>query len=726
MGCQQTNGCVLVVVCGMLLAASQARTVGADLPAGSAPPALGAPHFPSRLHTFVWRNWELVTPDRMAKVLGCKPDEVLAIGRSMGLADPPTVTDDQWRRSYITVMRRNWHLLPYEQMLTLLGWDSDKLAFILKEDDFLFIKLGSLKPKCEPLRYEVPTPQQTERARQIARIVSETFGKDIAPHGEPPFAFVRQLSEVSPTAVPAAAKEETNERLELRYLYSYFALYGDPLAEPETDPYPDGYLQKLAALGVNGVWMQAVLNKLAPSKDFPEFGQGWERRLENLRKLVDRAGTFGIKIYLYLNEPRTMEPAFFERHPGIRGVGGGNQYAMCVSTPAVQRFLSDSLAHVFKQVPNLGGAFTISASENLTNCWSHGGGKDCVRCSKRSPAEVIADTNRAMAEGMWRSSPSAKFIVWDWGWNDAWAEGIITALPKKCWFMSVSEWSLPIERGGVKSSVGEYSLSSVGPGPRATRHWAIAKKCGLRTVAKLQVGNTWEMAAVPYVPVLQLVGEHMRNLATAGLDGVMLGWTLGGYPSPNLEMTRVFSTASPPTVGEAMKQVAEKWYGATSADAVVKAWREFSEAFREYPFNGGLIYCAPHHWGPANLLYTTPTGYKATMVGIPYDDVDGWRTIYPAEVMAGQFEKIATGWWAGLESLRGARGQADPVNAARIDQELRIAEVVYLHCKSVANQVRFVLARRVWASNPPADKAAAARSTMTNIVKEDLGLARRL
>jgi hypothetical protein len=56
-----------------------------------------------------------------------------------------------------------------------------------------------------------------------------------------------------------------------RYVYSYFALYGDPLMEPERDPFPDAYLERLARCGVNGVWMQAVLNTLAPSKEFPEF-----------------------------------------------------------------------------------------------------------------------------------------------------------------------------------------------------------------------------------------------------------------------------------------------------------------------------------------------------------------------------------------------------------------------------------------------------------------------
>jgi hypothetical protein len=117
------------------------------------------PHFPDRLHTFVWRNWSAVEPDRLAKVLGTSVENVQAIADSMGL--PPyrpkrTEARDrrQEARGYITVLRRNWHLLPYDQLLTLLDMSADQLAHSLREDDFLFSKLGLLKPKCEPLKYQ--------------------------------------------------------------------------------------------------------------------------------------------------------------------------------------------------------------------------------------------------------------------------------------------------------------------------------------------------------------------------------------------------------------------------------------------------------------------------------------------------------------------------------------------------------------------------------------------
>src|SRR5690606_14909600 len=113
---------------------------------------------------------------------------------------------------------------------------------------------------------------------------------------------------------------------------------------------------------------------------------------------------------------------------------------------------------------------------------------------------------------------------------------IIPKLPKDSAFMSVSEWGLEFKKRGTKGRVGEYSISNIGPGPRASKHWSIARKHGLRTIAKIQAGTTWEIGAVPYIPALENVAQHAANLREAQVDGLMLGWTLGGYPSPNLEI----------------------------------------------------------------------------------------------------------------------------------------------------------------------------------------------
>jgi hypothetical protein len=166
---------------------------GEVLPTGSAPEAIVFEHFPDRLHAFVWRNWELVSLERMAAVLQTSPEKVERIGLSMGLPAHVTPPAEYQQRGYISIIRRNWHLLPYKQLLTLLDWEAEELAFALREDDFLWIKLGSLKPSCPVLRYAEPNESARERCAQIAATVSSHFGEALAQSARPRFDFLRDL-----------------------------------------------------------------------------------------------------------------------------------------------------------------------------------------------------------------------------------------------------------------------------------------------------------------------------------------------------------------------------------------------------------------------------------------------------------------------------------------------------------------------------------------------------
>ncbi len=694
----------------------------ADLPKGTAPKPVAFPHFPSRLHAFVWRNWPLVTVDRMARVVGAKPAEIKRLGRTMGLGAPPRITRDQQARSYITVIKRNWHLLPYEQLLNLLDWNAEQLAFTLREDDFLWVKLGNLKPQCEPLRYQPPDEAMLRREGEIARIVREEFPKGAAHAEEPLFGFVAQLS-----SMPAASAIKPAATDSLRFCYSYFALYGDPLLEKHADPYPEGLLARLAQAGVNGVWLQAVLHKLAPCPFEPERSARYAERLKNLAALVARARKHGIRILLYLNEPRALPLRFFESRPQLKGVVEGDHAALCTSVPEVQDFIVNSIATICRAVPDLGGFFSISGSENLTNCWSHGGGAGCPRCGKRPPADVVAGVNRLFVDGIKKAGTKAQLIAWDWGWNDAWAGDVIRQLPAEATLQSVSEWSLPIERGGVKSEVGEYSISSIGPGPRAQRHWKIARERGLKTIAKIQAGCTWELSAVPYIPAVENVARHAENLRGAHVDGLMLGWTLGGYPSPNLEV--VSETLACGSGDEAMKRVAQRRFGPTLGPEVVKAWRGFSAAFREFPYHGGLVYSGPQQMGPANLFWAEPTGYAASMVGFPYDDLNAWRAIYPPEIFVQQFEKVADGFDRALADLQAAMAHepgTTPAQRRALAAECGVAEAAAIHFRSSANQARFVLARQAAAAAKTTEATAPHRAAMEKVLKDEVALARRL
>ena len=717
----------LLLVAMLLGALTATAAAQSPLPGGPTPEPLAFPHFPSPLYTFIWRNWNAVDVDRLAKIVDATPEQIRELAEAMGLPPAVPVSEDLKRRNYLSLVRRNWHLLPYEQLLPLVNMTAEELAFVLREEDFFYAKLGMLKPKCPRLVYQAPDAATKARLAEIKSWVQETFGEELKQPGEPRFAFVEEFREAKPGIQLRPIDKSV---FKVKYIYSYFAMYGDALLQPELDPFPDGLLQRLASQGVDGVWLHVVLRQLAPGgPDFPEFGADHEKRIENLKKMVARAKRFGIDIYLYMNEPRSMPNAFFKDRPDTAGIVEGEFTAMCTSSPKVRAWLSNSLAYIFTQVPGLGGVFTISASENLTNCASHGGlggtPNTCQRCKGHSEEEVIADTNALIEEGVHRGNPEAKVIVWDWGWKgNGLAPETIARLPKSVWLASVSEWSAPYERGGRKERVGEYAISVVGPGPRAEQEWKLAREAGLKTVAKVQFNNTWEICTVPYIPVMDLVAEHSHNLATSGVDGLMLSWSLGGYPSPNLDIAGRFSKRPIPSVEEALDAAARDRFGAQAAPHARQAWSQMSQAFQEYPYNISFTYAGPQQVGPANLLFAKPTGFGGTMTGIPYDDLASWCRPFPPEVFTAQFEKMTQQWKPALAELQKVVELTPADKRADAESELRVATACYLHFRSETNQCRFILARNALAElDPASDAAKAKKQELAAIVRDELDAA---
>ena len=676
--------------------------------------AIDFEYFPSRQHAFVWRNWSVVDKHRLAEVMATSVENIENMAVSMGLSRKQTI-EPEWATTYgyITVLRRNWHLLPYDQLTLLLGMGREELKYRLIEDDFLYEKLGSVKPQCEPLRYVEPDEDMQRRTEQFARDVAPLV-KTAYDVDDERFGFMREFDKVKKSKKRADSQSQ-HEGFELRMIFPYFADYGDPLLDEELKSYPEELFRRLSEAGVNGVWLHSVLRMMVlPEGGFPGDEKALDR-IEGLKRLVARAGKYGVKIYLYLNEPRALHKDYFDGNAAREALAGPEFQGLrsfCTSKPEVLSWISNSMENLFSEVEGLGGVFTITASENYTSCasrpYAH---SHCPLCKDRPYADIIVDVNTAIEQGVHRGNPDAKVIVWDWGWPDDKCEEIISRLPKSCWFMAVSEWGKPIERGGVKSHIGEYSLSAVGPGPRALRNWEFARKAGLKTLAKVQVNATWEMAAVPSVPVLDLVAQHAENLSGQDVNGVMLSWSLGGYPSENLKLFQSFRRGD--TADDAVVRLAHSEYGDKAAAKVREAWRVCSEGFTNFPFQMRMLYSGPQHWGPSNPFYTRPTGYPATfVVNIPYDDVYYWKTIYPMEVWLDLMDKSADGFGEGAKLLREALQKVDCKHRKALEMELGRMLAVYNHLKSGAEQGRFFDARNRYLKATSDEERAECKATM--------------
>lgn len=600
------------------------------------------PHFPTRMQAAIFRMWETVKADRIANALNIPEAKIAQIADDMGL--PPQKNMDEWEsRGYITTIRNLWYILPYDQLLSVLNMTEDKLAEILVTDDFLSTKLGGFKPECEPVVFEELTEQQREQTLKIKNIMQTEF-KDLF-DGALPFRF---FDEDAPTAILHSQGDDDH----INMIYSFCGLYANALDNDTSISYPDSLLFKYCEMGINAVWLPAVLYQVTEFPFDPSYSAGYKDRQKRLSELIERAGKFGIKVFLYLNEPRFMPPAFFEKYPEMRGktFPNGNT-SMCTSDPRILEYLKNAVAELCRAVPGIGGFYMINFSENLTHCKSVAFGEDCPKCKDIPPQKLTADVLCAIAEGAESVDPSIKILAYTWVWmaymgKDG-IEELLDFLPKNVIPMCVSEAQKDYCIGGIENKIRDYSMSIPGPGDDSRWIWSRAREKGHQVAAKVQVNTTWESSTVPYMPVYDLICEHMKNLHDEGVENLMLSWTLGGYPSFNLKLAiNYLKNPTEETYDSLLKEEYGEW-----ASVVKSAATKFSNAFREFPFYVGTLYHGPQNAGPSTLLYENPTGREATMTCYAFDDLEKWRSIYPVEIFKDQFEKLSIKWAEGLKEI---------------------------------------------------------------------------
>jgi hypothetical protein len=782
--------------------------------------ALDYPYFPDKFIAVIWRNWETVPVENIAKALDTTVGNIVETAGLMGLDTKASPNPSFLKRGYLTVIRRNWHLLDYDQICTLLDITKDELFFILKEDDFMWHKMGNMKPNTGHTVYRPLTEEEKVILRKNAYVLAEIHGERYKENAfsflEPYYAYdmtpiekgdgkgfeivlpdtvgyiypednpwidlyvkdfcrlmekrmgiKAKLHESADFTVHIAIKDfaskksgsyrmdissssirieckdekavyralleldkkfrsgkgpylhpetiEKNTVFDIRYIYSYFALYGDALLDPSLDPYPEGLLRRLSECGVNGIWMQGILYQLTPFPFEPSLSKGYEKRRESLKRLVEKAKRFGIDIYMYFNEPRAMSDAFYRKYPELRGTREGDFYALCTSDDRVKEYLYSGMKDLFSDIPDLAGFFTITMSENLTNCYSRLGRREqeCPRCKLRKPEEVVAEVNNLMARGAKAGNPDAKAIAWTWGWNPSWTENVIRSLDEGIMLMCVNEEGMELDIAGYHPVVIDYTMTVPGPSQRAINNWTIAKQTGRKTLSKVQLNCTWELSALPFLPLAQICDERIRNIKKQGVEGLMLSWTLGGCDSQNLDIASLYYEE--PTEENPLERYMEKTYENT-AQRVMKAQEIFSEAMRMFPFHLTVVYTAPQNYAPAAPFYEYKTGYTASMIGFPHDDLQTWKAIYSEEDFQKQFHKLVSKWKEGVNLLE----EATEVRNSKFAELLRMAKGAYYHFKSTLNHIRFVMERNKLLSDTlTMEEQIQAKKTIRSILDDE-------
>ena len=212
----------------------------------------------------------MVSTDKIAKTLECDEETIAREAKRIGLSD--VHFDGRWEsRGFITLVRNNWYLLPYEQLKTLLGYNDDRLEFVLFKEDFLDVKLGNFKPECPKVTYQPLTEEEQKKTEVLAQEI-----KKYLPETTRAFEF---FDESSVKEIPLNSDEN-----KIRLIHGYLTPCGDALTVDDEDYLPEALLREYQKQGINGFWLHGLLSALSPYPFDPALSEDYPLRRKNLQQ----------------------------------------------------------------------------------------------------------------------------------------------------------------------------------------------------------------------------------------------------------------------------------------------------------------------------------------------------------------------------------------------------------------------------------------------------------
>ena len=441
--------------------------------------------------------------------------------------------------------------------------------------------------------------------------------------------------------------------------------WGDELLD-EIDYYPDGYLNRLAHNGTNGLWIYTSFAQLLSSPYLPSKDENTAKRMEKLARVTAKCKRYGIKVYVFAIEPMGLLAEECPPYLDMLGADATSSFPaprrpFCPRIEKTREHIIYCLEYIFKTIPDLAGYISITAGERPTTCSSVGTYKTCPRCGKYSRGENLAFSVDVIKEGLRRAGTGAEFISWTYGhryWHDHDILEYIDKTPSDVTLMQNFE-----DRGtdiqlGKPRIAWDYWLSYPGPSDMFQMSAKRSVETGHPTYAKMQVCSSHEIATVPYIPAPGILFDKYSAAVELGVTGIMECWYFGNYPSlMNRASTELSYDGAHKDKRAFLVELASRLYGRTRAEAVADAWEAFEESYRNYPTNIMFSYYGPMHDGIAWELFPIPVNRALPRSWLLLDAPDGDRigeclfkghTLDEAITLA---DRMCDSWRSGLSRL---------------------------------------------------------------------------
>ena len=390
----------------------------------------------------------------------------------------------------------------------------------------------------------------------------------------------------------------------------------------------DNFLE-LARMGINAVPIMTLLEDYIETVPSPKFAslvnpRARENR-DRLAQLARRAARCNVHLLLMGYNPKLApDHPLFTAHPSSQGAlqSGGAFRTMCTSDSITRKFLIDSWASLFAEIPELGGIEAITGGEGFYHCFMRSqNAADCPRCGRRSGSEVVAEFINELAAGIQSRCSDARLLTWPYSaghWSgDRDQVGYIARLdPERVIFQTeVDKDSVDWRAAGYAKNIWDYSMSNVSISERCRHQRRLCQDRRLPFSVKIECNNSIECLNVPYLPALENQRQIWENARRLKPRAIHSRWLFDGScksPSEELGFWTIWGKSTEfADLDHTLTALAERDFGTRAAAAVRRAWAHFSAALRHHPQLD--YYIGSYFVGVGQPLVLDPE--KATVAG---------------------------------------------------------------------------------------------------------------
>lgn len=396
-----------------------------------------------------------------------------------------------------------------------------------------------------------------------------------------------------------------------------------------------GSARETVFLGYNAVYLGNVpLWQISTSDAIPELAS--RRRPDVLEKLVQegrKAGAYGLRSYVHLGTQQRFKKTdpIFGKYPDIRGASRGGDDILCTEHPLVKKFLSESVANLFRQIPELSGVSIIVGGEGFYHCFMNTD-RSCARCNALGANVVVANLCNTLAAAAREVNPAAEVLAWPYSAVHAWSQGdpnqagfIANLKPGTGILTEVEKDEIVVKPEGVNKLLWDYSIDMVGLGARAQGQRDACRKAGIPIYFKSEPEMSFEAPRVPFLPCLDRWAERAEAVTASGAAGLFnfSASRMSVYASSSVEGYKFAFWNPAPNLEESLQKLAARIAGPEAGPHLRQAWKAVSEAIAFTP-EIGPYYQGPAYLGPAHPLCADPAA--------PLPEVFKGRYLYLAEL----------------------------------------------------------------------------------------------